>query len=133
MTPQKDIATAEDVRSLVDAFYTTVRQDALLGPIFNGIIGDDWSHHTPRIYAFWEAILLGTAGYTGNAVLKHIELSRKFTLSQTHFDHWLAVWADTVDALFQGEKATEAKQKARTMAGLMMFKIDAAGRPGFVA
>ena len=136
MTPapndRSDITAPADIRLLVDTFYSDLRRDAMLGPIFNGKIGDDWSHHTPKIYAFWEAVLLGATGYTGNPMLTHIQLDREFSLTDAHFVHWLTKWDATVDALFTGEKAEEAKKKARMMAGLMMFKIGAAKSPGFI-
>lgn len=127
-----DLSSPEDIRLLVDTFYRDVRQDVLLGPIFNGKIGDDWSYHTPKIYAFWDAVLLGTAGYSGNPVLTHIELNREFPLTDEHFNHWLKMWDATVDRLFSGAVADNAKSKARTMAGLMMFKIGASKSPGFI-
>ena len=45
-----DIATTEDVQQLVDTFYTAVRTDDIIGPVFNTIIGDQWAHHLPKMY-----------------------------------------------------------------------------------
>ena len=35
------IKSRDDIRLLVDTFYTAIRRDALLGPIFNARIPED--------------------------------------------------------------------------------------------
>ena len=40
----KEIENKADVAQLVHTFYAKVRKDAVLGPIFNGII-HDWDAH----------------------------------------------------------------------------------------
>ncbi len=43
-----DQITEEAIRRLVDAFYTKVRADRELGPIFEHGISGDWGAHLPR-------------------------------------------------------------------------------------
>ncbi|WP_432329955.1 group III truncated hemoglobin [Mucilaginibacter sp. P25] len=50
---------------MVDSFYTKIRQDDLLGPIFNERIGDKWSEHLEKMYSFWQTTLLGEHTYSG--------------------------------------------------------------------
>ena len=57
-----DITTEADVRVLVDTFYEKVREDALLDPIFSDVAKVDWEHHLPKMYAFWNGMILGKAG-----------------------------------------------------------------------
>lgn len=40
--------TKVDIARLVPALYDRVRQDAALGPIFNGAISD-WPHHLDKL------------------------------------------------------------------------------------
>jgi|GEM_PF-3202726 len=53
MDERKDIATLGDIQLLVNAFYQQIREDALLGPIFNGVIQDRWPAHLEKMYRFW--------------------------------------------------------------------------------
>lgn len=124
-----DIESKDEVKLLVDTFYGRVRLDDLLGPIFNTIIGDNWEHHLPRMYAFWGMSLFGEGGYTGNAVQKHVVIDRQMPLEEQHFNRWIALWHQTVDELFEGKKAEEAKKKAGLMLQLIQIKVEA-GRTG---
>src|SRR5437879_3670770 len=107
--PSTDIITSEDIRLLVNNFYDRVKKDGMIGFIFNDIIGDDWSHHLPVMYQFWETILLGKPGYIGNPVKKHIDIDKSIPLREKHYKRWLESWNDTVDNLFTGPVAEEAK------------------------
>src|ERR1043165_8016614 len=116
---RSDITTRNDIELLVNTFYEHVRKDDTIGYIFNAIIGEDWSHHLPIMYRFWESVLLSKPGYAGNAVKKHIDLDRKITLEKKHFERWIELWNRTVDSLFAGEVAELAKNRAFLMANLI--------------
>ena len=45
MSDLADIKNLEDIKLLVDSFYTKVQKDNLIGPIFNEKIGDQWPAH----------------------------------------------------------------------------------------
>ncbi len=122
----KDIATRGDIELLVNSFYNKVRADDTIGYIFNEIIGDDWSHHLPIMYQFWDTILLNTATYTGNAVKKHVDLDKKIPLTKGDFEQWLTLWNATVDELFAGEYASQENNMAILMANLIHIKIQTA-------
>ena len=87
-TENKDILTLTDVKTLVDDFYSKIRTNDLLGPIFNGIIGDNWEKHLQRMYTFWETILLETPTYSGSPFLKHAKLP----IEKEHFDKVKSLW-----------------------------------------
>ena len=53
MKEKKDILSLDDVKLLVDTFYTRVRADELLGPIFDERIQDRWERHLDLMYRFW--------------------------------------------------------------------------------
>jgi hemoglobin len=117
----QDIKTKEDIKSLVDLFYNKLANDLLLKEIFIGRLGTgSWQTHLDRIYDFWETVLLGATSYTGQSFMPHSTLN----LEQQHFDQWLALFNESMDELFEGELATDAKKKANTMAILFMSKIN---------
>lgn len=88
------LCTEEDITHLVHAFYTKVRQDDVLGPIFNAHI-DDWDHHLAKLVDFWSSILLRTGRFTGAPMPKHAALPG---LSAELFARWLALFQETADA-----------------------------------
>lgn len=119
----EDIRSREDIEMLVNSFYDKVRKDDVIGYIFQQIIGNDWSHHLPIMYSFWETVLLNKAGYSGNPVKKHIEVDKKAPLQQEHYERWLQLWHETLDNLFAGEVAETAKIRAGAMMQLIDMKV----------
>lgn len=119
----EDIRSREDIEMLVNSFYDKVRKDDVIGYIFQQIIGNDWSHHLPIMYSFWETVLLNKAGYSGNPVKKHIEIDKKVPLQQEHYERWLQLWHETLDNLFAGEVAETAKIRAGAMMQLIDMKV----------
>ena len=120
---KKDIESREDIHKLVDSFYAEVRQDDVIAYLFNEVAQLNWNLHLPKIYSFWDSMLLGAASYKGNPMIKHLELHQKEKLSEKHFDRWIELWEKHVDTLFEGETAKLAKARARSIKDLMMFKI----------
>ena len=111
-----DIKDIDDIKILIDTFYKSVTADDLLGPIFNDIAHVNWEHHLPVMYAFWEFLLLGGKQYTGNPIQKHFDLHQRYPLSEKHFDRWLLIFQETVDQLFIGKIADDAKFRAFAIA-----------------
>lgn len=115
----KEIHSQEEIREMVDAFYDKVNKDELLSPVFNDFAGVNWESHLPVMYSFWSSILLGDFTYKGNPFLKHIPLP----IEKAHFDRWLELFMETIDERFTGVKAEEARQRARSIAGIFQFKL----------
>lgn len=126
-----DISTHEDVQLLVNNFYDRVKSDAIIGPIFNSVI-DDWSQHLPKMYRFWGTVLFGEPGYSGNTIATHIAIDKKFPLQQQHYDRWIGLWKSTVDSLFTGQKAEEAKKRGMLMIQLIGLKVDDSHNKNFI-
>src|SRR5688500_16967412 len=101
----KDIITLEDIKILVNTFYEKIRKDELLAPICNERIKDRWPQHLEKMYAFWQTVLLDERTYLGSPFPPHARLD----VNHSHFQRWLELFILTVDSLFQGEKAYEAK------------------------
>lgn len=120
MTKAKDIRTQADIHLLVDTFYDKVRHHPLIGPIFDKAIGDKWAEHLPKMYRFWETVLLEDQTYFGSPFPPHLRLA----LEAPHFEAWLGLWKETVQSLFSGDKADEAIWRAEKMAQMFIAKID---------
>jgi hemoglobin len=120
MAPLNDILTIEDIKLLVNTFYSKVQKDNFIGPIFNEKIGDRWPEHLEKMYGFWETILLEVHSYSGSPFPPHKQLP----VSKEHFDRWMEIFIQTTDSLFTGSLADEAKLRAKNMAEMFNYKID---------
>lgn len=121
---RKEITDRNDIILLVDTFYQKVRNNPVIGFIFSDVAQVNWEKHLPVMYSFWSGILLSDHSYSGNPMMKHIELGRKTEMSEKQFQEWLLLFNQTVDELFSGNKAQEAKTRAETIANLMLTKIN---------
>lgn len=117
-TPETDLLGDDDIKLLVDSFYETIRNDDLLGPIFNDRV-EDWSKHLPTMYAFWGTMLFGKKDYQGNPMAKHIDLP----VERHHFARWVELFIETVDGLFVGAKAEHAKGAAKSIAHTFQIRM----------
>jgi hemoglobin len=121
---KKDIKTREDVFLLVSSFYEKVKKDEVLGPFFNDVI-HDWNEHLDRLTTFWESSLFLKTKYTGDPLKAHIKVdkSNNNSISEYHFGLWLNLWFQTIDELFEGDYAQNAKHRARKMSTFLFLKI----------
>jgi hemoglobin len=120
----KAIDTRDDIELLVKEFYSKVRKNPTLGPIFDDVMKIDWDHHIPILIDFWETILLDNPVYRRNAMGVHFGVNEKIKLEKEHFTTWLFLFDSTVDEYFEGEKAVLAKRRAHDIANLMSYKMD---------
>ncbi|MBC5839907.1 group III truncated hemoglobin [Flavobacterium sp. F-380] len=120
MKTQTDISTLEDIKSLVDTFYGHVQKDNFIGPIFNLKIGENWPDHLEKMYRFWQTILLEVHTYSGSPFPPHKHLP----IDKAHFERWMKLFTETVDTLYQGPIADEAKLRAKNMAEMFNYKIN---------
>ena len=113
-----------EINLLVKAFYAKVRKDELLGPVFNSQV-KDWPEHLERLTDFWETNLFFVRAYKGNPLQAHIAVDKHFnhSIHQAHFGHWLQLWFETLDELFQGRNTELAKERARKMAHVLFMRI----------
>ncbi len=117
---QSDILNLDDVKLLVDQFYGKVRDNNLLSPIFNDVIGEKWPLHLEKMYGFWQTLLLDTPAYSGSPFLRHAKLP----IEKEHFDTWINLFNETIDEHFTGVKADEAKWRAVRMSEMFQYKLD---------
>jgi hemoglobin len=115
-----------DVELLVNTFYTKVRASPILGYIFDDLARVDWESHLPKMYSFWATLLLDERSFSGNPMVRHMELSKSAPMTTVEFSEWIRLFTDTVDELFEGGTASEAKLRAANIARLMQYKIETA-------
>ena len=113
----RDIQTRADIEEFITLFYGKVAKDPDLSPFFVNI---EWEKHLPQMIHFWCFALLDEPGYTTNVVEKHLHMP----LKSKHFDIWLKYFNQTVDALFIGEKAEAAKQRAALIGWTIQSKVE---------
>ena len=113
----KVILNHEDVRYLVEVFYSKVLKDETLNPFFKDL---DFEAHLPRMIHFCSFVLLDEPGYTTNVVEKHLNMP----LEPLHFQRWLKLFNETIDELFEGEKVELAKQRAAVIAWTIESKVN---------
>ncbi len=116
---KKDIQDLADIRLLVDSFYEKVRADAVLAPIFDEKIGDNWPAHLEKMYKFWQTLLLKERTYQGSPFPPHAFLP----IGESHFQIWLSLFYQTLEELFEGETALEARIRATKIAEVFLAKI----------
>jgi hemoglobin len=119
-----DIRNRDDIALLIEAFYTRAFADPVLGPIFTDVAHMDLEAHMPIMCDFWETVLFQVGKYGRNAFKVHLDLHQKIALTPMHFQHWLDIWEGTVDDLFAGPKAIQAKVQAGRIAGSISRRLE---------
>jgi hemoglobin len=115
----KEISEAA-LAELVDTFYARVREDEVIGPVFNDAI-DDWPEHLEKLQAFWSSVMLTTGRYKGRPLPAHIKHGDR--IGDTQFAHWLALWKETTDDLFVPAAAEALQEKAGRIAESLSLGI----------
>ena len=82
------------IERVVRGFYAKVRQDPLLGPVFDARI-KNWEPHLQRMCQFWSSVALMSGRYHGSPMIKHLPLP----VDAAHFDRWLDLFRQTVREL----------------------------------
>lgn len=91
------------IRDVVHGFYAAIREDDLVGPIFDRAIpADEWPRHLAKMCDFWSATLLRTGRYDGRPLPPHLAIPE---LGEEHFRRWLSLFRDTVTRLCPAEVA----------------------------
>lgn len=102
----------QSIATLVDRFYGRVREDALLGPVFNEAIGDRWPEHLATLTDFWTSVLLASGRYKGNPMMAHLPIPQ---MDQRHFARWIELWRETTTEILGPEISQALVAKASTM------------------
>jgi len=105
--PEQITRTA--LADLVDRFYARVREDAMLGPIFNGAV-EDWPAHLESLTEFWSSVMLGSRSFKGNPMAAHLRHAADITPEM--FARWLSLWSETTAECFAPQAAAQLQDTA---------------------
>jgi hemoglobin len=123
MKVKKDIENREDLEKMLGAFYKKAFKDDLISHFFIEVVPLNLETHIPHITDFWESVLLDGRGYRKNVMEIHLDISKKSKIEKAHLDRWVKIFSETVDEMFEGTKASLAKQRAMSIATMMNIKI----------
>jgi hemoglobin len=115
--PTPDLCTEEEVHRLVHGFYAQVREDPLLGPIFDTHV-HDWTPHLAKMVDFWSSALRGTARFRGTPMPKHVALPG---LSVELFQRWLTLFRRTTAGLGNPAMQERADELAHRVADSLWY------------
>lgn len=115
--PSTELCTEDDIIQLVHHFYRRVRQDDMLGPIFEAHI-DDWDEHLGRMVRFWSSLLLRTGTYSGTPMPRHVALP---DIEGHMFTQWLALFRLTTDEFDKPAFVEQANEFAHRVARSLWY------------
>ena len=115
-----DDVTEESLGLLVQQFYAHVRQDPLIGPVFNRAIAD-WPAHLDKLQAFWSSVMLTSGRYKGRPLPAHARHAD--AIDAAAFERWLALWRHTTDEMFVAPVAARFQEKAARIADSLALGI----------
>jgi hemoglobin len=118
-----DIRNREDIVLLLENFYSKALSDETIGYFFTEVVPLNMETHLPLITDFWETVLFGKAAYRGNVLQMHQHIHQLSPFKEEHFKQWVQLFIETVDEMYEGDKATMAKQRAESVATLMRIKL----------
>ncbi|MFT8815292.1 group III truncated hemoglobin [Acetobacter fabarum] len=110
----------DGLATLVDAFYTRVRADPELGPIFEDAV-TNWPEHLQTLTAFWSSVMLGSGRYKGQPVPVHMQHRDRMTPEL--FDRWLALWGETTSTHMPADVAAVLQDKAANIARSLQLAL----------
>jgi hemoglobin len=122
MLPYTEV-TSENIKELINSFYEAIQADDLMGHYFNQEAQINWEHHLPRMYAFWESMILGAGTYTGSLMGAHWNMHQKAPMEQEHFDRWLMHFHNALNKFYIPELAEDIKLRSMAMGANIRMKL----------
>ncbi len=117
---EHDGITEGRLKTLVDLFYSRVRKDPLIGPVFNDAIGD-WPEHLDKLQAFWSSVMLTSGRYKGRPLPAHIKHGDR--IGPAAFERWLALWGEATEEVMPPAAAAAMQEKAARIADSLSLGI----------
>lgn len=101
------------LEALIPRFYARVRDDLLIGPVFEGAISN-WDEHLHKLVTFWSSVMLTSGRYKGNPMAAHAKHAELIT--PVMFDRWLALWSEVTEEVLPAAVAASLQHKAARIA-----------------
>jgi hemoglobin len=106
------------ISTLVRTFYSRVRADELLGPVFEERIAD-WETHFKLLTDFWHGVTLLSGRYSGQPMRAHVRLP----VEARHFTRWLELFEATANEVCTPAAAQMFTERARRIAESLQMGI----------
>lgn len=113
------------ITRLVHRFYGRIREDELLGPVFEERIRD-WGTHLAKMVDFWSSVALMTGRYSGTPMQAHMRLPVEWP----HFERWLSLFRDTAVETCTPDGACHLMERAERIARSLNMAIEDNGGLG---
>lgn len=110
------------IRAVVHGFYTKVRGDPVLGPVFARVPDAEWDAHLAKLCDFWSSVLLATRRYEGRPMPAHVAIPE---ISPPHFVRWLELFRATAHEVCPADAASLFVARAEMIAQSLQFGIAA--------
>ena len=110
------------IHTLVHTFYGRVRQDPVLGPIFNDAV-EDWDEHLAKLCDFWSSVVLMTGRFKGSPMAAH---ARRADIHPHHFAVWLDLFRRTAEQVCPPEAAALFVEKSQMIGRSLQLGIEVA-------
>jgi hemoglobin len=108
------------LKRLVTLFYARVRNDVVLGPIFNDAV-HDWPEHLEKLTDFWSSVMLTTGRYKGRPMPAHMKHQARITPDM--FARWLELWGETTREVMSPDAALVLQAKAHRIAESLQLAL----------
>ncbi|QTE22537.1 group III truncated hemoglobin [Polaribacter cellanae] len=119
-----DISNRKDIKFIITKFYDKLLSDEIMLPFFEDILADNHlEEHLEIISDFWNDILFYTSTYKNNTMQKHLDKNAFVKFEKEHFTSWISYLFETIDTYFEGENASNMKNRARSIATVMELKL----------
>ncbi|MGJ8761374.1 group III truncated hemoglobin [Polaribacter sp. HaHaR_3_91] len=119
-----DISSRKDIKNIITKFYDLLLTDKKMIPFFEDIVAQNHlEEHLEVISDFWNDILFDTNTYANNVMKKHVDKNVFVAFKKEHFTIWMSYFFKTIDDNFEGERAHNMKNRARSIATVMELKM----------
>lgn len=108
------------LEGLIRVFYDRVREDAVLGPIFNRAVVD-WEAHLGKRLSFWSSVML-TGGSLEESPMARI-MDKFGELPPDFIDRWVTLWRETTTELLEPPVAALLQQKSDQIAQELRLRL----------
>ena len=112
--------------AVVHRFYEKIRNDEVLGPVFEQRI-HEWDTHLAKMVDFWSSVALMTGRYSGSPMQAHLPLPVEWP----HFERWLALFRETAAETCTPAGAAHLIDRAERIARSLNMAIEDSRGVGF--
>lgn len=119
--PEDSLPSEAGIRSVVHSFYSKIREDDLLAPVFESRLNGRWTPHLEKMVDFWSSVLLATSRYRGQPLVVHGQVGQ---ITPEMWSRWLELFAKTSREQCTEFAATLFIQRSEQIAGHLSRRLN---------